>query len=96
MAEEKKENNPGTLEEKCDDLYCKVKDFVGKQVSDFVAFLFIIFSLGMIYGWFIANKQPQFSTIFLIIPPIIGVFAYFSRAFATAVFVAVIALVIIL
>ena len=80
----------------CDSWYCKIMDWVTTQVADFVAFLFIVFSLGMVYGWFIVSKNPQFGTTLLLVPPILGVIAYFNRAFATAIFILVILLVIIL
>ncbi|PIU02632.1 MAG: hypothetical protein COT55_02505 [Candidatus Diapherotrites archaeon CG09_land_8_20_14_0_10_32_12] len=56
---------------------------LGKTTSILIASLFLIFSLGSLYGFFIAHSPDK--VILLIIPPILGVIAYYSRGFAVAI-----------
>lgn len=64
----------------------KVFGLLGKTTSILIASLFLIFSLGSLYGFFIAHSSDKI--ILLIIPPILGIIAYYSRGFA--IFIAII------
>ncbi len=72
----------------------KIFGVLGKTTSILIASLFLIFSLGALYGFFIAHTGTQHQTLLLLIPPALGIFAYFSRGFA--VFIAVILLLVLL
>ena len=63
---------------------------IGKTTSILVSSLFLLFSLGAVYGFFIAHSPHK--VILLTIPPALGIFAYYSRGFA--VFIALVLLVI--
>lgn len=70
-------------------LFDSLWKFAGKTTSILVAFVFIVFSLGTLFGYFIAlssNLRPEM-TFLLLIPPILGIFAYYYRTFATLLFV---------
>ncbi|MDO8625666.1 MAG: hypothetical protein Q7R47_06285 [Candidatus Diapherotrites archaeon] len=56
----------------------------------FVAFLFFVFSGGMLFGLFISQYDP----VFLFLPPALGLLAYYNEKIALLAFVALIVLVI--
>ena len=56
-----------------------------KSTSIFVSSIFLIFSLGMWLGWFMAGF-PQHRWV-LMVPPLLGVIAYYYRTFATILFI---------
>ncbi|MDD4984069.1 MAG: hypothetical protein PHH82_04515 [Candidatus ainarchaeum sp.] len=61
----------------------KLFGLLGKTTSILIASLFLIFSLGSLYGFYIAHSTDKI--ILLIIPPVLGVIAYYSRGFAVAI-----------
>ena len=64
-------------------------EFCRQTTSILVSFVFIVFSLGALFGYFIAlssNLRPEM-TFLLLIPPILGIFAYYYRTFATILFI---------
>lgn len=79
-----------------DSLLGKLSDLVGKSISHFVAFLFIIFALGAFYGTLIVARWPDYSHYLLIAPLVPALLAYYNRAFAAIIFVGLILLFIIL
>lgn len=58
----------------------KLADKVNSSVKVFSAAIFFLFSVGMVYGiyFFTLDHRPYF----LIVPPILGLMAYYSRNFA--------------
>ncbi len=51
---------------------------VSKAVTSFVAFTFLIFTAGMLYGLFISRLEPSL----LFIPPLLGLAAYYNPRLA--------------
>lgn len=92
-AAESKGNGPG--KSKVDGWVEKVLDYVTAQISSFVAFLFLLFSAGAVYGSAITSRQHELGTWLLIAPAVLGLIAYYSRTFALAVFALLILLIVI-
>lgn len=63
-----------------------------KTISSFVAFLFILISLGAMFGVFVATRYPNYSIWAILGPAIIALTAYYNRAFALAVFIILVVL----
>jgi hypothetical protein len=63
-----------------DNWFEKLAGKVNSSIKVFSAAIFFLFSLGMVYGiyFFTMDARP----FFLIIPPILGLMAYYSRNFA--------------
>lgn len=80
---------------KCDPHVNKMMEYVTEQIADFIAFLFVLFSLGAIYGWWIISKVPHLTAELLFVPLALAVVAYYNRDFAAIIFTVVIALIII-
>lgn len=72
----------------------KVLGYVSKQISVFVAFLFFVFTLGAVYSWFLISMGTQYIEYLIVLPAVMGIIAYYNRAFAIAVFIIVIAFMI--
>jgi len=66
---------------------------LGKTTKILVASLFLIFSLGSLYGFFIAHSSDKI--ILLIIPPILGILAYYSTGFAVLIAIILVLILII-
>lgn len=66
------------------------------EISDFVAFLFIWFAVGTVYGIIIITKFSELALPLLLLPLVIGLIAHESRGFAMAVFLIVAVIVIII
>ena len=71
----------------------KVWGFFMKSVSLFVSTVFLIFSVGTMVGYLIATSN--ISPIVLLIPPVLGVFAFYYRTFTVFLFIVAILLLII-
>jgi len=71
-------------------MFDKIWAFAGKSVSILVAFTFIIFSLGSLFGYFIAMHMSlrQEVVFLLLVPPLLGLIAYYYRTFAIICFIA--------
>ena len=63
-----------------DNWFEKLGAKVNASIRTFAASIFFLFSLGMVYGiyFFSMDMRP----FFLIIPPVLGLMAYYSRNFA--------------
>ena len=70
-----------------DKWYNKVLSYLSDRMSAFVAFLFFLFAVGAFYGNFIVTRFPELETYLLIAPLVVGLIAYYNRAFATIAFV---------
>ncbi|MBN2126976.1 MAG: hypothetical protein JW703_01125 [Candidatus Diapherotrites archaeon] len=84
------------MESKSDSWLEKVKDFVSKNISQFVAIMFLIFSIGMAYGVYITMRTPNHEMLYLAAPPLMGILAYYNRDIALILFVVFVAFFIIL
>lgn len=67
----------------------KIWDAISKSTSILVASAFIIFALGSLFGYFIATTSnfAQGMEFLLLIPPVLGLIAYYYRTFAIIVFI---------
>lgn len=66
----------------------KIWDLISKSTSILVASAFIIFALGSLFGYFIATAyNVQGIEFLLLIPPILGLIAYYYRTFAIIIFI---------
>ncbi|MCX8158332.1 MAG: hypothetical protein N3D73_01560 [Candidatus Diapherotrites archaeon] len=78
-----KEKDKGS---KIDSLYNKISSKITSAISNFVASLFIIFTLGAIYGVLVVNRWPHHASYLILAPLLPALLAYYDRTFATAVF----------
>lgn len=76
----------GETSKKFDDWYKKIQDYLTKKIGTFVAFLFVLFSMGALIAIIIMSKYPQHAFLVALIPAIAGIIAYYNRAFATGIF----------
>lgn len=67
----------------------KAWNLAGKSTSILVSVTFIVFALGSLFGYLIAihSSFNQNSIFLLLIPPILGILAYYYRTFATICFI---------
>ena len=63
-----------------DNWFEKLGAKINSSIKMFAASIFFLFSLGMVYGiyFFTMDARP----FFLIVPPFLGLMAYYSRNFA--------------
>ncbi|MAG21892.1 MAG: hypothetical protein CL943_01120 [Candidatus Diapherotrites archaeon] len=93
--EEKAEASPklfGTV----DTAFDKFSSYLSDRISTFVAFLFLLISLGSFYGYYIVPRFPQFDIYLLLTPVVLALIAYYNRTFATILFVLLFFVVLIL
>jgi len=62
-----------------------VMDFFAGTVQRFVTFLFVLFALGALYGAIFIQIDP----LFLFLPALLALLAYFSRTFAFLILIGV-------
>lgn len=86
MTEEKETSSSktGTV----DTWFGKLFDNLGGAISSFIAFLFILFTLGAVYGYVVFTRLPNLAPLLIATPAIIGLIAYYNRNFALILFVA--------
>lgn len=72
---------------KVDSVFQRVINYVGKRISNFVAFLFFLFTAGMVFGVIIAFRFPSFMHWFILAPAVMGLIAYYNRTIATILFI---------
>ncbi len=72
---------------KMDGFFEKIENYITSGISTFVAFLFVLISVGAFYGFLVAKHQADVAVYFLIAPAIVGLIAYYNRAFAVAIFI---------
>lgn len=60
------------------------------SIRQLVAFLFFVFTAGMLFGMFVSRAAP----IFLFIPPLMGLVAFYNEKIALLMFAALIIFVI--
>lgn len=88
----------GGLTEKCScgSSFHNLLKYVSNELNDFISLLFILFTLGAIYGWYVASAQPRMAVELMAAPLFIGAIAYYNRDFATLIFGIVIGVVILI
>lgn len=93
MGEENAEGVPASVK-RADVLYEKLAGYVTKTVKNFVAFIFILLALGILFGAMIALKHPKFVATAVVATAMMGFIAYYNRAFATVLFFALLGIAI--
>lgn len=71
-----------------------VDDWIGKlqkgltgKIEHFVATLFFLIAIGALFALTLIHYWPHLAFLAIIVPAVVGAFAYINRAFAIAVFV---------
>lgn len=86
MSEEKKQEDKKTIfslkPSKTDPWLEKLSAYITASISSFVAFLFFVLTVGMIFGFIAVKRFPDISTWLILLPAILGLFAYYNRDFA--------------
>jgi len=72
-----------------ENIFDRLWNFAGKSTSVLVAFAFMVFTFGSLFGYFIAMHASlrQEVMFLLVIPPILGLLAYYYRTFAIICFI---------
>jgi hypothetical protein len=83
MSEAKKTGLDGWVEKR----FSTFADYIGSQISTFVAFLFLLFALGAFFGAFVYTRFPEIAIYFIIAPAALGLIAYYNRTVAVVLFV---------
>ena len=65
-----------------DDILKSIIKRVTGAVSSFVAFLFFVFTAGMLFGLYLSQIDP----VFLFLPPVLGLVAYYNEKLALLLF----------
>ncbi|MCX6798661.1 MAG: hypothetical protein NTW59_01020 [Candidatus Diapherotrites archaeon] len=69
-----------------DKWFGKLSDWLGEKISAFVAFLFLLFAAGALYGTFIVPRFQQLGALLLAAPIVLAAVAYYNRAAALVLF----------
>ncbi len=75
-----------------DGLFERAQGYITKSISRFVAFLFILVSIGAVMGYFVAQQRG--TEFLVIVPAFAGILAYYNRDFAVALFAVFLLLII--
>ena len=71
------------IEEKTDSLFTKVEKYVTQKIGTFVAFLFLIFTLGAIAAIQVSMRWPEQAYLVVILPLLAGLVSYYNRVVAS-------------
>lgn len=71
------------IEEKTDGLFTKVEKYVTQKIGTFVAFLFLIFTLGAVISIQVSARWPEQTHLVVILPLLAGLVSYYNRAIAS-------------
>ncbi|MEM4327089.1 MAG: hypothetical protein QXZ13_02895 [Candidatus Diapherotrites archaeon] len=74
-----------------DKLFNDLLNYMTKSISTFVAFLFMLITVGAVIGYVIGIRRED--EWLIMAPAIIGLIAYYNRAFAIVIFAILILLV---
>ena len=81
---------------KTDNFFIDIGNYIADHIQRFVAFLFFLVAIGTFYGFFIASADPGLQPFLLMAPLLVGLLAYYNRAFALFAFVLLALFVVIL
>jgi len=70
-----------------DSFFTKISGKIEGNVSAFVAFLFIIITMGIYLGHIVTLRAPEQIYLALLVPLVLALIAYYNRTIATALFV---------
>ncbi|MCR4368856.1 MAG: hypothetical protein NUV67_03040 [archaeon] len=79
-----------------DSFFSRLEGYISGGISRFVAFLFFLVTIGAFYGYFLSKRDTDASQYLLLAPAVIGLLAYYDRAFALIIFALLVVFVIIL
>jgi hypothetical protein len=96
MSEEGEKKEEVPVLGRVDRAFARISTYLTQQISRFVAFLFFLFTLGAVYGWWLCWRGVPNQELLIIAPAILGIIAYYNRTFAIVMFVAIILLFVIL
>jgi hypothetical protein len=82
MADEKGSVSLGTA----DKYLGKVSNWLSERIAAFVAFLFLLFGAGAVYGAVIVPRFSQLGFYLLAAPVVLALVAYYNRSVATLLF----------
>lgn len=74
-------------------LFGGIADFVTKSISLFVAFLFLLFAGGAIYGITVSMSNVPYKGLLLIAPAVFGLIAYKFKNLSIFLFIVVLAMI---
>jgi low affinity Fe/Cu permease len=72
-----------------DRLFGKLSGWLGRKISTFVAFLFLLFAAGAFYGSLIVPRAGQWGALLLIAPLALALVAYYNRGVAVILFMGI-------
>ncbi|MFH1588411.1 MAG: hypothetical protein ABIA76_03685 [Candidatus Diapherotrites archaeon] len=84
------------MDSKTDSWFEKLMNWISTNLKLFAAMLFLIFSVGMIYGVFVLHFVKEFQMLYFAAPPVMGIISYYNRDVALIMLVIFIAFFIIL
>ena len=79
-----------------DNFFIDIGNYILDHIQRFVAFLFFLVAIGAFYGFFITTMEASLQPFLLIAPLLVGLLAYYNRAFALFAFILLALVVIIL
>jgi len=69
------------------DLGYRIVDNLTTSIRRFTAFMFLLYTAGIVMGWLVMNHNPQLITLAILLPLFFALLAYFSTAFAVVSFI---------
>lgn len=81
--EEKKEASKAN---RVDSFFQRLSGRVGERISTFVAFLFLLLTIGIAIGIYIAFREPEYIYQAIAAPVILGLISYYNRDIAMVLF----------
>ena len=83
MSDAKQNGITGWVENR----FVGISNYLGAQISRFVAFLFLLFAVGAFFGAFVYTRFPEIGVYLIIAPAVLGLIAYYNRVAALVLFV---------
>ena len=75
-------DQPGSV----DRLFLSVADYVSGKISNFVSFLFFLYTAGVVVGVLAMRYAPDYVAYVIIAPAIAGLISYYNRTIAAILF----------
>ena len=91
MAEEKAEKAIGRV----DSYFDRASSWLSERIAAFVAFLFLLFGAGAVYGAVVVPRFPEYEFCLLAAPVGLALVAYYNRGAATLLFAGLVLLFVI-
>lgn len=84
------------IQKSTDKWFGKLQADVSKKIGSFVAFVFILFAIGIWLGITVGRMYPQQAILAVLLTAFAGLVAYYNRTIALALFILMLILVFIL